>query len=259
MAKWLDSQAGLINWKASMAMIGMAKSKPIQARVAAIAARDCSDTYRENKEPLKRLVESATQVAQAQGRADLGTAVHEFTELIDSGTLDWDFVPTALRGPLEAYQQRMQEFTMLDSEVFVAVDELVHEWTVRSAGSLDRVVYHPDLGVVVADIKTGSEEPKYPLAVSTQVAIYSRGKRYRDTRFPGSPEFEGGEPNSDSTAWRKPLHEELNTEVGLLIHLPLDRVECGIYVLDLNFGWEALKLGKRVQEMRKPPRLVRIS
>lgn len=259
MAKWLDNQAGLINWKASMAMIGMAKSKPIQARVAAIAARESSDIYRENKEPLKRLVESAAQVAQAQGRADLGTAVHEFTEMIDSGVLDWDFVPTALRGPLEAYQEKMAAFPTIDSEVFVAVDAESDSGTIRSAGSLDRLISHPEFGVVVADIKTGSDEPSYPLSVTTQVAIYSRGKRYRDLKFPGSPGFDDGDPNEDQTAWRKPLHSSLNTDIGILIHLPIDRIECGLYALDLNFGWEALMLGKRVQEMRRPPRPVRIA
>ena len=259
MSKWLDNQAGLINWKASMAMIGMAKSKPIQARVAAIAARESGDVYRENREPLKRLVESAAQVAQAQGRADLGTAVHEFTEMIDSGSLNWDFVPAALHGPLNAYREKMKGFTTLDSEVFVAVDQPSGDSMIRGAGSLDRVIGHPELGVVVADIKTGSDEPRYGLSVTTQVAIYSRGLRYRDRKFPGSPAFDDGQPNPDETAWRKPLHPDLNLDVGLLIHLPLDRNECGIYKLDLNLGWDALLLGNRVQKMRKPPKLVRLA
>lgn len=261
MAKWLDNQAGLINWKASMAMLGMAKSKPIQARIAAIVARTEKDAYRENKDALKELVESATQVAQAQGRADYGTAMHEFTELMDSGTLDWAYVPEALKAPLDAYREKMSEFTTVDSEVFVAVDELTGDGgkKIRGAGSLDRIIHHPELGVVVADIKTGTDEPKYPTAVTTQVAIYSRGKRYRDSRFGGSPKFEDGEPNSDNTAWRKSLHPDLNTDTGLLIHLPLDRAECSLYALDLTRGWESLLLGHRVQEARRPPKLTRIA
>jgi hypothetical protein len=262
MAKWLDSQAGLINWKASMAMLGMARSRPIQARIAAIVARTENDAYRENKTALKELVENATQIAQAQGRADLGTAVHEFTELLDSGTLDWGYVPEALKGPLDAYQQKMSSFPTVDSEVFVAVDEQRDGKAIRGAGSLDRLILHPDFGVCVADIKTGTDEPKYPLGVTTQVAIYSRGNRYRDARFAGSPNFDDGEPNPDGTAWRKPLHEELNKNTGVLIHLPLEKVEgkyvCNLYALDLNAGWESLLLGHRVQEARRPPRIKKI-
>lgn len=258
MAKWLDSQAGLINWKASMAMLGMARSKPIQARIAAIVARTENDAYRENKTALKDLVENATQIAQAQGRADLGTAVHEFTELMDSGSLDWGYVPEALKRPLSAYQDKMSHYPTVDTEVFVAIDEQFDGKAIRGAGSLDRLIRHPDFGVCVADIKTGTDEPKYPLGATTQVAIYSRGQRYRDARFGGSPAFDDGDPNPDGTAWRKPLHPDLNPDVGILIHLPLDKGECSLYALDLKLGWNSLLLGHRVQEARRPPKIKRI-
>jgi len=263
MAKWLDNQAGLLNWKASMAMLGMAKSRPIQARIAAIVARTENDAYRENKAALKDLVENATQIAQAQGRADLGTAVHEFTELLDSGTLDWAYVPEQLKGPLDAYRETMAVLSTVDSEVFVTIDADIDGGSIRAAGSLDRIVSHPQLGVCVADIKTGTDEPKYPLGVTTQVAIYARGVRYRDGKFPGSPAFDDGMANPDSTAWRKELHPQINTAAGIMIHLPLEpvggRYECGLYALDLNRGWESLLLGHRVQQARRPPKLQRMS
>jgi len=258
MAKWLSDQSGLINWKASMAMIGMARSKPIQARIAAIVARTENDPYRENKQALKDLVENATQIAQAQGRADLGTAVHEFTELLDAGTLDWQFIPEQLKAPLAAYRETMQEFETVDTEVFVTVDTEDGGKALRGAGSLDRLIRHPEFGVCVADIKTGADEPKYPLGVTTQVAVYARGSRYRDGRFPGSPKFDGGVANVDGTAYRKELHPELNKSVGIMIHLPLDRVECSLYALDLDLGWESLLLGNQVQKSRRPPKLQRI-
>lgn len=265
MAKWLDSQAGLINWKASMAMIGMSRSKPIQARISAIVARTENDAYRENKEALKDLVENATQIAQAQGRADLGTAVHEFSELVDAGTLDWSYVPEQLKAPLDAYREVMAGFETIDTEVFVTVDTDNNGKAIRGAGSMDRLIRHPDFGVCVADIKTGAEEPQYPLGVTTQVAVYSRGSRYRDGRFAGSPAFVDGVPNADGTAWRKELHPELNTSVGIMIHLPLEKIdpitgksECALYALDLDHGWESLLLGHQVQGARRPPKLKRI-
>lgn len=262
MAKWLDDKSGLINWKASMAMVGMAKSKSLQARVSAIVARSQTDPYRENKAALKELVETATNIAQAQGRADFGTAIHEFAELLDGGVLDWSFVPDALKGPLEAYAEATRHLTTLDSEVFVAVDEEIDGKKVRGAGSLDRVYEHPDLGVVIGDLKTGTDEPKYPLATMTQVAIYSRGKRYRDADFPGAPAFTYGRANPDRTAWRAPISEHLNTATGLLIHCPLEPVNgtyvCNLYALPLAKGWEALTLGFRVQTVRRPKALVKL-
>jgi hypothetical protein len=258
MAKWTSDQSGLINWKASMAMIGMARSKPIQARIAAIVARTENDPYRENKTALKELVEHATQIAQAQGRADIGTAVHEFTELLDAGKLDWQFVPEQLKAPLAAYREKMQGFETVDTEVFVALDVEDDGKPLRGAGSLDRLIRHPELGVCVADIKTGADEPTYSLGVTTQVAIYARGSRYRDARFSGSPAFTDGEANADGTAYRKELHPELNKSVGIMIHLPIDRAECTLYALDLDRGWDSLLLGNRIQKSRRPPKLKRI-
>lgn len=258
-AKYTDDKGGLINWTASQAMIGLIKSRPLQARVSSLIASTQNDTYREHKSQLKELVENATQIAQASGRADFGTAVHQFTELIDNGKLDWDYVPESLKGPLDAYAQAMQGITILDSEVFVAVDADVDDKKIRIAGSMDRVVHHPELGIVVADVKTGADEPRYPSGVTTQVAIYARGMRYRDSAFPGTPAFTDGEPNCDGTAWRKPLWPNVSNEVGLMIHCPLEKVNgkyiCDMYPLNLTKGWETLQLGLKVQEVRRPPKL----
>lgn len=254
-AKWTESKEGLLNWKASMAMVGMAKSKSLQARVASIVAKTQDDAYRENKVALKELVETATTVAMAQGRADWGTSFHEMSDLLDSGELDWGYVPDKLKGPLEAYRETMSAVKVLDSEVFVTVDHSIGRKQLRLAGSLDRIIDHPTLGPVVADVKTGTDEPRYPLGVMTQVAIYARGKRYRDDEFPGTPAFTDGLPNSDGTAWRKPLWDKINRDIGVLIHCPLDKVDgkyvCNLYQLDLKAGWENVLIGHQVQEIRK--------
>lgn len=262
-AKWADSQAGLINWKASQAMIGMAKSKPLQARVASIVARTQEDAYRENKAALKEAVETATTIAQSQGRATYGTAMHEMSELLDAGSLDWSYVPEKLKGPLEAYAKTMSKVKVLDSEVFVAVDQRLDNRAVRIAGSMDRVLEHPDYGPVVADLKSGADEPRYPMGVTTQVAIYSKGLRYRDRDFHGSPNFHDGSPNPDGKAWRKELWPNLNQKHGLMIHCPLERgsngYECNLYLLDLERGWGCLKLGHQIQQVRRFPALKKVA
>ncbi len=258
-SKLLDDKGGLINWSASMAMIGLMKSKPLQARVSAITARS-QDPYNDAKGALKEIIESATQIAQAQGRADYGTAIHEFTELLDAGQLDWEYVPDALKGPIEAYQEATRHLTVVDTEVFVTVD---HEGMgLRVAGSMDRLYRHKELGVCVGDLKTGAKEPSYPMGVTTQVAIYSRGERYRDADFSGSPGFDDGQPNADGTAFRKPLHPHVNKSTGLMIHCPLEQVRgkyiFHIYALDLERGWRNVELGTEVEGARRPGKLERL-
>jgi len=258
-AKLLDDKGGLIDWSASMAMIGLMRSKPLQARVSAITARS-DDPYNESKGALKEIVQSATQIAQAQGRADYGTAIHEFTELMDGGLLDWSYVPDSLKGPLEAYEEATRHLTVVDTEVFVTVDD--EALGLRVGGSMDRLYRHAELGVCVSDLKTGAKEPSYPMGVTTQVAIYSRGQRYRDESFGGSPQFTDGQPNADGTAFRKPLHPHLNKSTGLMIHCPLEKVRgkyiCEIYALDLDAGWRNVELGVQVEKSRRPGKLEKL-
>lgn len=263
-AKIIDDKGGLINWSASQAMIGLMQSKPLQARVSAIVARTREDVYRENKTALRELVNTATTIAQAQGRADWGVAFHELSELLDKGELDWVHVPEKLKGPLDAYEAL--GLKVLDTEIFVAVDQMHGQSgnkTLRIAGSMDCVLEHPDYGPIAADKKTGTDEVRYGNGCQSQVAIYSRGRRYRDGDFPGAPIFTDGEPNPNNTAWRKPLWPGLNDKVGALIHVPLEKVdgkyEASVYALDLEAGWKNVMLGQALQAARRHPKLKKIS
>lgn len=260
-AKIIDDKGGLINWSASQAMIGLMKSKPLQARVSSIIARTREDAYRENKTALRELVNTATTIAQAQGRADWGTAFHELSELLDRGELDWSHVPEKLKGPLDAYESL--GLKILDTEVFVAVDEPVGNGKVRIAGSMDCVLEHPEYGPIAGDKKTGTDEVRYANGCQSQVAIYSRGKRYRDADFPGVPEFLDGDPNPNGTAWRKPLWPGLNEKVGAFIHVPLEKVdgryEAAVYKLDLEVGWRNVVLGQTLQSARRHPKLKKMT
>lgn len=255
---WTDDKGNLTNWAASQAMVGLMKSKSLQARISSLIARTQDDVYRENKAALREIVQTATQIAQAQARADYGTAVHELSELLDKRILDWQYVPDALKGPLEAYQEAMAPFTVVDTEVFVTVD--LEDANVRLAGSMDKLLSHPELdGVVTCDLKTGADEPRYSNKVTTQVALYSKGLRYRDDKFSGTPAFDDGEQSPVNVSFRKPLHPDINTTTGLMIHLPLEPVngkhKCTMYLLDLERGWENFRLGHRLQGARRHPKL----
>ena len=260
LAKALDDKSGLVNWKASMAVLGLMKSKALQARTASLLAG--GGGYQLNKTPLREIVDSATDLAGSGDSALRGTSVHEFTDLLDAGTLDWTFVPDDLKGPLEAYAEATSHLTVLQTEVFVTVDAEVNGEPLRASGSMDRV-FSVDGNPVVADLKTGANEPKYPLGVTTQVAIYSRGLRYRDSDFKGSPPFADGVANPDGSAWRKPLAENgVNQHMGLMVHLPLEKVRnkfrCDVYVLPLEHGWRAVEAAVSVREIKKLPKLEKL-
>jgi len=101
---------------------------------------------------------------------------------------------------------------------------------------LDRLVRLPGGPIVVADLKTGATEPKYPHGVMTQCAIYAHSWRYdieKEQRLAYLPE------------------NDVSTTTGLLIHLPAGKAQCDLYLLDLDVGWQLAKTAKAVRDIYK--------
>jgi len=245
-----------------MAVLGLMKSKALQARTASLLAG--GGGYQASKAPLREIVDMATDLAGSGDSALRGTSVHEFTDLLDSGTLDWQYVPDELKGPLEAYGVATEGFEVVGQEVYVAVDAEVNGEPLRASGSMDRAYRVPGFDKPLgSDTKTGANEPKFGLGCTSQVSIYVRGELYRDADFKGSPEFSDGVANADGSAWRKPIVEGgLDQSQGLMVHLPLEKVRnkyrCDIFVLDLDWGWRAVEAAVNVREIRKLPKLVKL-
>mgnify|MGYP007126644053 FL=1 len=94
----------------------------------------------------------------------------------------------------------------------------------------------PDGGVVVADIKTGASNDRYPLGVTVQCSVYANSRKY-----------------DQETGRREILHPDLDKSRGLLIHMPLrsGKPQCNFYMLDLADGYERARLANKVFDARK--------
>lgn len=209
LAKALDDKEGLTQWKCRMTAVGLAK-RPDLIGLAAASDPD-SDT---DKKTLADVVDQAMQAASAGRAANVGTTLHRLTEHVDAGTLP-EHVPAELWPDLEAYEQAMQGIGIEASELFIVCDEL------QAAGSFDRLLTLPGIGLAIGDLKTGQHEPKYPTATTVQIAIYSRGWLYH--------------PEEGRIARLADLG--VSQAVGLLIHLPSGKGKCNLYTLDLHHGW----------------------
>lgn len=86
-----------------------------------------------------------------QNKANVGTAVHRYTEYIDADALDWDIVPPIMRPWLQHYIDAKARYgwSMVETEVSV------YNIGVGYAGTADRFADIPGLGVVAFDLKTG--------------------------------------------------------------------------------------------------------
>jgi hypothetical protein len=219
LAKTLDNKEQLMRWKCRQTAMGLGKRNDLVAMAAAVG---------DDKGKLDEIVAEAMSAAASNAAANLGTTLHALTEHVDNGTKP-DYLPGELIGDLTAYEEAMRGITVLGSEKFIVNDE------VQAAGTFDRLLALPGIGMVVADIKTGQHEPNYPHAACIQVATYARGHLY----------------DHDKGRIKYLPDLGVSTDVGLMIWLPAGKARCELYLLDLNLGWELAQTAARVRDVYK--------
>ena len=227
-AKILDDSSGLIDWAAAAAAVGVVRDPGLMAGVSALASQ-YADPWNtpEAKGQLKDLVFRARQRGGGSQAADIGTAFHSFTELVDKGERP-EFMPDPFPELVAEYEACMAAYGLesVETEIFVVNDEL------RLAGSLDKLVRLPDGAVVVCDLKSGKHDSAYPLSVTVQTAVYANSVRYEQ-----------------SEGVRAPLHSDLDVSRTLLLHFPVRTAgaKCVPFVLDSVRGFELARLAERVR------------
>ena len=218
LAKTLDDTEGLSRWKCRQVAAGIAARPDLHA--LAVSARG-------DKQRLGEVVEQAMEAAASGSAANVGTALHTFTELVDQGET-WSHAPHDMHADLAAYAEAIKAagLVAVDFEQFVVNDEL------QAAGSYDRRWQFPDRRIVIGDLKTGADAPRYAQGAATQMAVYARSVHY-----------------DPATGARRPF--DVDTTVGLLIHLPVGQARCDIYEIDLVAGWSAALIATTVRQWRK--------
>ena len=219
LAKTLDDKTALSKWMCRQTAIGLALRPDLVALVGSSA---------DNKKTVGDAVEQALVAAKSSEAANVGTTLHALTEQVDGGA-DIDWMPTDLRADLVAYKQAMLGIEIMSSETFIIQDDI------KCAGTFDRLVTLPDGRVMVADVKTGQNEPKYPHATATQIAIYAQGTLY-------SPEL--GRLGSLAALG-------VSTTTGLMIHMPAKTGTCVLYEMDLSAGWALAQIAFDVRFRQK--------
>lgn len=216
--KALEDDTNLTYWRARVVAIGLMRRPDLQALV--LGHQDHKDTE------LRNAVEEAFRAGGGEERRNQGTALHKLSELADFSTL-----PDSLRRDLDAYREALGRhgLTEIESETFVVHDD----WKI--AGTFDRLL--DGFGQwFVADIKTGASVQYGQGSWACQLAVYANGLRY-----------------DASTGERSPLvqpSELLDTDTGLIIHLPAGEGRCEIHEIDLRPAAKAIETALWVHEWR---------
>jgi hypothetical protein len=220
-AATLDDRYGLEKWSQRMVAIGLSRRSDLLAQVA--AAPD------EDRGRIDSIVVDAIEAAEASKGRNIGEALHQFTERLDSGELELANVPDPWRADVAAYRAAMDEagFKVELIERVCVVPRLI------VAGTFDRLVVR-DGRRFVLDVKTGQRLDYGWGAIATQLALYSRAATLYDV----------------DTAEHSPM-PDVDQRVGIVAHVPAGGGTCELVTVDLEVGWRGAELARLVRTWRK--------
>jgi hypothetical protein len=212
----LEDTYNLGKWQQRMVAIGLADRPDLLLAVSA--------SQRDDKAGLNRIADQAMDAAKAGAASTTGTALHALTERIDRGE-QLPIVPAAHLDDLDAYRAATRELEPLMIEQFTVLDEL------RIGGTPDRVVRYQG-NAYIGDVKTGSID--YAAGkIAMQLAVYARSMPY-----------------DHATGERSPYPEPVDTSRGIVIHLPAGTGRCELHWIDLDAGWDGVRLAGKVRDWR---------
>lgn len=197
------------------------------------------EAWRVFKKAANAVAEQALELGGVADKADLGTRLHELTELYDTKGID------AVAALLEAGEITPADFADIEAYgialeragVKVLANEVqVVNHDLKVAGRLDKIVMAkatPDAQratKMIADVKTGSVEYA-PGKIAQQLALYASSEAY-------------------DPATHESSRLGASKTVALLIHLPAGQARCSIHRVDLTTGRRGVALSGEVRRWR---------
>lgn len=225
----LDNGSGLDAWKMSNVVLGL-KQKP--------ELLDDIDLFDEPylvRRTVKNVVETACEIAGAKEAAERGTAIHAWTEVVDSGEATLSDVPGEFAPYVRAYQTCLHEKGI--RVVPGMIERTVFNATTGWVGTCDRIYELADGTHVIGDVKTSKTTSiKYSyLGFSIQMATYATATHML---------------TEDGKEW-VPM-PPVGTDYAVIMHLPSnDPGKCTPITIDLAAGIEAMQEAMRVMAMQK--------
>jgi len=220
-AKSIADTFGLTQWEMRMVAAGIGLRRDLYALACAATVDD--------KDTLNRVAKDAKEAAAASAGANLGTALHSFTEALDRGeTVN---APEPWAADVDAYRTAMSNARITAQPDFV--ERIVVLKNLRVAGTLDRVVTLPDGRLAIGDLKTGKDLSYSWGEIAIQLALYANA----DVMWNGITDQYEPMPQVDKTT-------------AVVMHLPVGKARCDLYEVDIAAGWEAAQMCAQVRQWR---------
>lgn len=224
-AKTLDDPFGLQGWGEAMVALGIGRRKDLYAQAASMSSWD------EDKDDLKALVKDAKAAAASGARANLGTAVHRFSERMDRG--ETVKIPEELEPDLIAYAGATSLAGVGVEPGWIERVIICPE--LQAAGTLDRVNMAAGWRLPkIGDVKTGKTLEYAGLSIAIQLAIYANASHWWN-------------PQTGKLVEMIPVDKD----EAIVWHIPIGKGICVPYTVDIAAGWEAAQLAFKARVWRK--------
>src|SRR5215216_4144043 len=224
----LENTHNLQLWKMRQTAIGLAHRPDLLMLVSSLGLQpEEDDDYREWRSKMDEICEQALEAAESSAPANIGTALHAFTDRIDRGQ-PLGKVPREYQKHLRAYEAATADLTAVHIERFLVNDEY------QIGGTPDRISMldgHDKL--IITDTKSGDKLSYGMGKISMQLAVYAHSQFY-----------------DPSTGVRSDI-PNIDLERGLVISLNAKRGTCEWVWCDLKAGWEGVELANSVRAWQK--------
>lgn len=224
-AKSVSDTFALSAWAERMVAKGIASRPDLYALAASTSVDD--------KDTLGRIAQDAKDAAAASAGANLGTALHSFTEAVDRG--ESPVVPEPWKADVEAYRSTMARAQLRVSPEYI--ERIVVLPDLRVAGQFDRLLWRDNGPVgspaIVGDVKTGKSVDYSWGEIAIQLALYAHAALIWD---PGSRSYQ-------------PM-PAVDLERAIVMHVPAAQGRCDLYEVDIAAGWEMTAVCSTVRTWR---------
>lgn len=212
----LEDKYNLQQWEKRQVALGLSERQDLLLAVSA---------HRDDKRALNRIAKQAQEAAKSSAASTTGTAVHALCERVDRGRPLGTILGPAM-ADVAAYQAATANMEHRHIEEFTVNDML------RIGGTPDRVSLFDGEHYIV-DIKTGRDISWGALKIAMQLAVYAHSVLY-----------------DPATGERRPYEFDIDTERGVIIHLPAGEGHATLHYVDIAAGWEAVQTAGDVRWWR---------
>jgi hypothetical protein len=224
-AKTISDTFALTQWGERMTAKGIGLRPDLYA-LACSAPVDDKDT-------LNKVAQQAKDAAQAAAGANLGTALHSFTEALDRG--EQPVVPEPWAGDVRAYEQAMRSARLVVAPYLIERIVVVPQF--RVAGCFDRILWRDALTTgqpgIVGDLKTAKRVDYSWTEIAIQLALYAHGAAIWDA----------------VTETYLPM-PEVDQDSAVVMHLPVGKGRCDLYTVNIAAGWDITETCQAVRTWR---------